>query len=72
MAWWIAWPKIDTSMPPELETIGEYCGAVASALAFVWLVAGFYLQREELTLQRQQLGRQADETRTLQRLLTQR
>lgn len=51
-----------------IANLGSYFSGVTSALAFIWLIAGFLqqskelkLQREELTLQRRSLELQKDE-----------
>jgi hypothetical protein len=46
---------------PNIETasqIGGYISGIAASLAFVWLIAGFFQQSNELRLQREELSMQ--------------
>ena len=40
---------------------GDYLAGLASALAFLWLIGGYFLQRTELRLQREELTLQREE-----------
>jgi hypothetical protein len=68
-----AWARIGS--PDTATAVGTYAGAVISGLAFLWLVAGFWVQAEELKLQRDELAlqrraveQQGRDTRELARL----
>ncbi len=39
----------------NISEIGDWVGGIASAVAFLWLVAGYNIQRRELSLQRDEL-----------------
>jgi len=61
------WPEIHTM---ELNQWGDFIAGFSAFLAFLWLICGFYLQREELrqntealNLQHEELGYQVEEMR---------
>lgn len=41
--------------------IGDFFAGFAGALSFIWIIATIFLQKEELSLQRQEVTRLADE-----------
>ena len=49
----------------ELNEVGDFFAGFAAALAFIWLVIGYFLQSAELKLQRKELGEQRLETARL-------
>jgi hypothetical protein len=49
--------------PKALNEWGDFLAGVFAPLAFGWLVYGYYLQREELVLQRRELKATADANR---------
>jgi len=56
-AGWL-WTQMDSS---AASAAGAFWSAVAATVAFVWLIAGYFLQSRELSLQRDQLTLQRTE-----------
>ena len=72
---WVAWYFVDDKREPgtdqstfdilrcmTLNELGDFFAGFAAALAFIWLVIGYFLQSAELRLQRIELGSQRQAT----------
>ena len=45
---------------PSAEAVGSFVAGFAGAVAFIWLVAGYFQQKDELALQREELRAQRE------------
>jgi len=56
----VAWVAVTAAVlywnaDKSFNEVGDFVAGMMSALAFLWLVIGYYLQRKELVLQRREL-----------------
>ena len=50
----VSWSIFSIGLPDELNEIGDAVAGFASALAFIWLVGGYFTQQKELRQTRQE------------------
>jgi len=55
-----AWVAAETEGWPRAGDVGDFVAGFSGALAFIWLIAGYLQQRDELALQREELKAQRE------------